>query len=102
MRIEPPRRLVELIERLVAYAKATGRRVTQSTYVKPAPQLPLAVLGLGRRSSACEEADAVAVSARMLARLHPLSKAQAPRLGKALPTTTPQVSARLAQSQAMR
>lgn len=68
--VAPPPALIKIIEGLVEVAKLRGQPVRQSHYVKCAPVLPAEMLGLGRRSPACEEADAVALSARLLARLN--------------------------------
>jgi hypothetical protein len=64
--VQAPQALTVIIEQLVAMARLHGERVRTSTYVRPPPVLPAEMLGLGRRTPACEEADAVAISARLL------------------------------------
>jgi hypothetical protein len=66
IQVPAPAALVSIIEAVIEHAKLRGERVRPTTFVRPPPVLPRAMLGLGRRSSACEEADAVAVSARLL------------------------------------
>ena len=66
VKIPAPPALVGLIDELVAEAQARGVRVRTSSYTKPTPVLPLAMLGLGRESPACEEADAVAIDSQLL------------------------------------
>jgi len=69
VRLPTPVALVHLIERAVTLAREMGRPVRPSTYSRTDPVLPLALLALGRHSTACEEADAVPISDRLLARL---------------------------------
>jgi hypothetical protein len=67
--LRPPPRLVPMIEKLVALARLRGVPIRVASYSRPAPVLPPAMLALGRASTACEEADAVALSKRLHARL---------------------------------
>ena len=90
--------LTTLIEKLVTYAKATGRHLRPNVYVRGDPVLPPAMLALGRRSAACEEADAVAISARLLRRMHnPLPIATAAVTAETVrrPASSKAVSSRL-------
>ena len=92
--VPPPPALVRIIEGLVEVAELRGEPIKPSHYVKHAPVLPAEMLGLGRRSPACEEADAVALSARLLARLSgsegPVAAptASAPSCARERPTAT--------------
>ena len=69
VRVQVPERAHNLLHEIVNTARRAGVRVRQSKYVRPDPVLPQALLMLGRRSSACEEADAVAIGARLAAAL---------------------------------
>ena len=69
VRVQVPERAHNLLREIVDTARRAGVRVRQSKYVRPDPVLPKALLMLGRRSSACEEADAVAIGARLAAAL---------------------------------
>jgi hypothetical protein len=69
VRVQVPERAHNLLREIVNTARRAGVRVRQSKYVRPDPVLPKALLMLGRRSSACEEADAVAIGARLAAAL---------------------------------
>jgi hypothetical protein len=70
VRVQVPERAHNLLREIVNTARRAGVRVRQSKYVRPDPVLPQALLILlGRRSSACEEADAVAIGARLAAAL---------------------------------
>jgi hypothetical protein len=60
VQVQVPKRALDLLRQVVDAARHAGVRIRQSTYVRPDPVLPRAALMLGRRSSACEEADAVA------------------------------------------
>ena len=82
VRVATPLALTTLIGRLVAAAREHGVPVRVSTYHRPAPVIPPELVGLGRRSPACEEADAVAISARLLQRMQ----------GAALPAPPPSVA----------
>jgi hypothetical protein len=101
MRVTPieiatPTALVTIIEQLVAAAKLRGDMVRPTTFVRPPPKLPPMMLGLGRRSPACEEADAVAISARLLRRLNAPSQAPPADDAKARPprhSTAPELGA---------
>jgi len=65
-----PAHALALLQRVADAARRAGVRINTSQYRRPDPVLPPAMLMLGRRSSACEEADAVAtVSARLAAAL---------------------------------
>jgi hypothetical protein len=65
-----PQHALDLLRRVADTARRAGVRVRPSQYVRPDPVLPPAMLMLGRRSTACEEADAVAtISARLAAAL---------------------------------
>ena len=65
-----PAHALALLQRVADMARHAGVRINTSQYRRPDPVLPPAMLMLGRRSSACEEADAVAtVSARLAAAL---------------------------------
>ena len=74
VRVQVPERAHNLLCEIVDTARRAGVRIRQSKYVRPDPVLPQALLMLGRRSSACEEADAVAhISARLAAALGKLA-----------------------------
>jgi hypothetical protein len=68
--VRMPQHALDLLRRVADTARLAGVRVRPSQYVRPDPVLPPAMLMLGRRSTACEEADAVAtISARLAAAL---------------------------------
>ena len=71
VQLKTPPGLTELIEQLVEHARIHGERVRVSSFVKPPPVLPPAMRGLGRRTPACEEADAVSISDRLWQRMNP-------------------------------
>jgi hypothetical protein len=105
IKVETPPALTEIIEHVVATAKLHGERVRISAYVRPPPVLPAEMLGLGRRSPACEEADAVAVSARLLRLLRancPANPQRPARQSSNHPTThgQPSISLRLMAARA--
>ena len=70
VRVQVPEHALALLRRVADAARLSGVRVRRSQYVRPDPVLPAALLMLGRRVSACEEADAVAkIGARLAAAL---------------------------------
>ena len=69
--VKTPPRLVVIIETLVAYARACGEKIKMVNFARSDPVIPPAMLGLGRLSAACEEADAVSISRRLHRHLHP-------------------------------
>ena len=70
VRVQVPQHALELLHRVADGARLAGVHIRQSPYVRPSPILPPAMLMLGRRSTACEEADAVAkISSRLAAAL---------------------------------
>jgi hypothetical protein len=69
IRVPTPQALLTIIDQLVTAAKLRGELVRPTAFVRPPPVLPPMMHGLGRQSPACEEADAVAISARLLRRL---------------------------------
>lgn len=108
--VDPAPALLQIIERLVAYAKALGRPIRPNVFHRAAPTLPLAMLARGRHSTACEEADAVAISARLLRRMHgnasaasvatvimhaPSTSSISPRLHAAMRTVAPSVTVKV-------
>ena len=97
VQVAAPPALVAIIKRLVALAKMRGVPVRQSTYSRADPIIPPAMLGLGRRSSAHEEADAVAISSRLLDRMNGrATTATPPTPAPAIPLAGAQISKRLA------
>ena len=96
VQIQVPQRAHDLLRRVYLVAQQAGVRVRTSPYVRPDPVLPPAMLMLGRRSTACEEADAVAhVSARLAAALRGSTVAQ-PTVARPTVGFKGAVSARLA------
>ena len=70
VQVPVPQHALALLRKVADAARLAGVRVRMSKYVRPDPVLPPSMLMLGRRSSACEEADAVAkLSARLAAAL---------------------------------
>ena len=67
--IETPPPLITIIETLVAYARSRGERIKVTHFTRSDPVIPPEMLALGRHSPACEEADAVSLSARLHQRL---------------------------------
>ena len=91
-----PPALINIIERAVASAKALGQPVRVSTYARADPVLPNALLALGRRTPACEEADAVSdlLWARLAGGQEPLApptkrQPSSPATGGARATSVP-------------
>ena len=79
MHVPVPAHAIALLQQVADTARHAGVRIRQSGYVRPDPILPPAMLMLGRRSSACEEADAVAtVSARVAAVLRAAARVTPP------------------------
>ena len=66
IRVVTPPELPRLIAQLVDVARQRGVPVRTSTYTRADPVIPPALLALSRESTACEEADTVAVSAALL------------------------------------
>ena len=87
MRVATPPALPRLIAQLVDVARQRGVPVRTSTYTRADPVIPPALLALGRESTACEEADAVAISAALLARLSGAPTPRATQLAAMLPPT---------------
>ena len=70
VRVQVPEHALALLRRVADAARLSGVRIRRSQYVRPDPVLPPAMLMLGRRATACEEADAVAkIGARLAAAL---------------------------------
>ena len=80
VQVRVPQRAHDLLLRVYLAAKHAGVRIRTSSYTRPDPVLPPALLMLGRRSTACEEADAVAkLSARLSALLRGASHSSVAR-----------------------
>jgi hypothetical protein len=90
-----PARLHALISNFLSSMQARGVPVSRSSYTRPAPILPPAMLGLGKHTSACEEADAVALSTRLINRINN-RRTQPLIVATITPATGPVLSARLA------
>ena len=92
-----PAHAIALLHRVADTARHVGVRIKKSGYVRPDPVLPPAMLMLGRQSSACEEADAVAVvSARLMAVLRTAALAPPPlQRGTVQPPVSHQLTDRL-------
>ena len=86
--LDVPSGLIDLIERLVTHARSHGERVRVSSFVRPPPVLPPAMHGLGRCTTACEEADAVSISGRLWQRMNP-GVAPPPAVGAAATSAAP-------------
>ena len=79
VQVPVPAHALALLRRVADAARHAGVRIGRSHYVRPDPVLPPAMLMLGRRSSACEEADAVAtIGARLAAALRATTAAPPP------------------------
>ena len=97
-RVDPHARLLPLIKRLVALAQLRGVPIRKTSYTRRDPVLPLSMRGLGRKTSACEEADAVVISARLQARLaasNTTPPAASTNVPVAAPTSTVRISSKL-------
>ena len=94
VQVPAPPELIGICERLVAIAQRGGEPVRQSRYHRDAPVLPAEMLGLGRRSPACEEADAVNVGERLRARLAEAAAGQQPAAQPRAPRQRPAAAAR--------
>ena len=80
MQVQVPAHALDLLRRVADTARHVGVRINRSSYVRPDPVLPPSMLMLGKRSSACEEADAVAtIGARLAAVLRASAQVPAPR-----------------------
>jgi hypothetical protein len=55
VQVETPPQLLAIIQKLLTAAKARGQPIRETGFKRPAPVLPPAMLGLGRRTPACEE-----------------------------------------------
>jgi hypothetical protein len=96
VRVQVPQHALELLRGVADEARLAGVQIRRSQYVRPSPVLPPAMLMLGRRSTACEEADAVAkISPRLAAALRAAVVAPPERTTHGTPAARA-ISARLA------
>ena len=95
--IDTPPALIAMIERVVQDAASRGEPIRIPDYHRPPPVLPRAMLALGRRTSACEEADAVNVSAKLFERLSKApTQPEPPTVASSTRPARPTISAKLA------